>query len=260
MSEEADLPRRFGGIARLYGDAHYQRLSRAHVCVVGIGGVGSWAAEALARSGVGHITLIDLDNVAESNVNRQIHALGEAFGKAKVRAMAERILAINPACVVTEIEDFVTEDNLEAMLGRRYDCIIDAIDQARVKAAMIAWCRRHKVKLITCGGAGGRVDPGRVQVADLARTLQDPLLARVRTLLRKEYGLQMQARKKFGVACVFSTEPLQPPVSGACDVDAGVAHPQGLNCAGYGSVVTVTAVFGMHLAAQALAALCDQPA
>jgi tRNA A37 threonylcarbamoyladenosine dehydratase len=260
VSGEADLQRRFGGIARLYGDARYQRLSRAHVCVVGIGGVGSWAAEALARSGVGRITLIDLDNVAESNVNRQIHALGEEFGKAKVRAMAERIHAINPACQVTEIEDFVTGDNLEAMLGRGYDCIIDAIDQARVKAAMIAWCRRSKVKLITCGGAGGRVDPGRVQVSDLARTQQDPLLARVRTLLRKEYGLQMQPRKKFGVACVFSTEPLQPPLGGACDVDPGAQHPQGLNCAGYGSVVTVTAVFGMHLAAHALAALCDTPA
>lgn len=259
MSGEADLSRRFGGIARLCGDARYQRLSRAHVCLVGIGGVGSWSAEALARSGVGRITLIDLDHVAESNVNRQIHALDEAFGKAKVHAMAERILAINPACVVTEIEDFVTEDNIEAMLGRGYDCIIDAIDQARVKAAMIAWCRRHQVKLITCGGAGGRVDPGRVQVADLARTLQDPLLARVRTLLRKEHGLQMQGNRKVGIECVFSTEPLQQPQAGACDVDAGVAHPQGLNCAGYGSIVTVTAVFGMHLAARAMAALCDKP-
>lgn len=256
---DVDLQRRFGGIARLYGDAGAARLREAHVAVVGIGGVGSWAAEALARSGVGRITLIDLDNVAESNVNRQIHALGDEFGKAKVRAMAERIHAINPACLVTEIEEFVTEDNLAAMLDQGYDCVIDAIDQARVKAAMIAWCRRRKLKLITCGGAGGRVDPGRVQVADLARTLQDPLLARIRTLLRKEYGLQLQGNKKIGVECVFSTEPLQQPVAGVCDVDAGAQHPQGLNCAGYGSVVTVTAVFGMQLAARAMAALCDKP-
>lgn len=256
---DADLQRRFGGIARLYGESGATCLRQAHIAVIGIGGVGSWAAEALARSGVGNITLIDLDNVAESNVNRQIHALDDAFGKAKVRAMAERIHAINPACAVTEIEEFVTEDNLAAMLEQGYDCVIDAIDQARVKAAMIAWCRRRKIKLITCGGAGGRVDPGRVQVADLARTLQDPLLARIRTLLRKEHGLQMQANKKFGIECVFSTEPLQQPVAGACDVDAGAQHPQGLNCAGYGSVVTVTAVFGMQLAARAMAALCDKP-
>lgn len=251
--DEVDYARRFGGIARLYGAAGLEKLQQAHACVVGVGGVGSWVAEALARSAVGRITLIDLDNVAESNVNRQIHALGDAFGKAKVAAMAERIHAINPRCQVSQIEDFVTLDNLDALLGQGYDVVIDAIDSARVKAAMIAWCRRHKVRLIASGGAGGRTDPARIQVADLSRSVQDPLLARVRTLLRREYGFPKDPQKKFGVDCVFSVEPLQQPVTGAaCDVDAGAQHPAGLNCAGYGSVMTVTAGFGMLLAARAL--------
>lgn len=251
--QEADHARRFGGIARLYGADGLVRLAQAHACVVGVGGVGSWVAEALARSGVGRITLIDLDNVAESNVNRQIHALGEAFGKAKVTAMAERIRAINPRCEVHEIEDFVSTDNLDAMLGRGYDVVIDAIDSARVKAAMIAWCRRHGVRMVASGGAGGRTDPGCIRLADLARTQQDPLLARVRTLLRRDYGFPRDPQRKFGIDCVFSTEPLRRTPGGeACDVDAGARHPAGLNCAGYGSAMTVTAAFAMLLAARAL--------
>lgn len=256
MTQEADFGRRFGGIARLYGNDALQRFQQAHLCVVGIGGVGSWAAEALARSGIGRITLIDLDNVAESNVNRQIHALGDEFGKAKVAAMAERIHAINPQCQVTQIEDFVTLDNLDATLGGGYDFVIDAIDSAKTKAAMIAWCKRHQVKLIVSGGAGGRVDPTRIQLADLAKTTQDPLLARVRTLLRREYGFPKDPKKKFGVDCVFSSEPLQQPNVGAtCDVDAGAQHPAGLNCAGYGSSMPVTATFGMAMVASALQSL-----
>jgi len=257
--DEVDYARRFGGISRLYGTDGLANLQQARVCVVGVGGVGSWVAEALTRSAVGHITLIDLDNVAESNVNRQIHALGDEFGKAKVVAMAERIHAINPRCQVGQIEDFVTVDNLDALLGRGYDVVIDAIDSSGVKAAMIAWCRRHKVKLIASGGAGGRTDPGRILVADLARSVQDPLLARVRTLLRREYGFPKDPKKKFGVDCVFSVEPLQQPVGGAaCDVDVGAQHPAGLNCAGYGSVMTVTAAFGMLLTARALDILVDK--
>jgi tRNA A37 threonylcarbamoyladenosine dehydratase len=206
MTQEADFERRFGGIARLYGNEALRRFQQTHVCVVGIGGVGSWAAEALARSGVGHITLIDLDNVAESNVNRQIHALGNEFGKAKVTAMAERIHAINTQCQVIQIEDFVTPDNLDAMLGGGYDFIIDAIDSAKTKAAMIAWCKRHKVKLIVSGGAGGRVDPTKIQMADLSRTIQDPLLARVRTLLRREYGFPKDPK-----ASRYSNRKTAPP-------------------------------------------------
>jgi tRNA threonylcarbamoyladenosine dehydratase len=253
MTQEADFERRFGGIARLYGNEALQRFRQAHVCVVGIGGVGSWAAEALARSAVGSITLIDLDNVAESNVNRQIQALGDEFGKAKVTAMAERIHDINPQCQVTQIEEFVTPNNLDVMLGGGYDFIIDAIDSARTKAAMIAWCKRRKVKLIVSGGAGGRVDPAQIRMADLSRTIQDPLLARVRTLLRREHGFPKEPKKKFGVECVFSSEPLRQAKAGAaCDVDAGAQHPAGLNCAGYGSSMTVTAAVALMAVASGL--------
>lgn len=250
---EADLERRFGGIARLYGVEALERFRAAHVCVVGVGGVGSWAAEALARSAVGQITLIDLDNVCESNVNRQVHALGDEFGKPKVQAMAERILAINPACRVQQIEDFITPDNLDAVLGNGHDYIIDAIDSARTKAALVAWCRRRKQKLIVSGGAGGRIDPTRVEIADLAQTYQDSLLSRVRTLLRREYGFPKEAKKKFGVECVFSAEPLRQPTQ-TCAPDENSAMT-GLNCAGYGSAMAVTATFGMAAAGRVLARL-----
>ena len=252
-STEADFERRFGGVRRLYGAEALERFKAAHVCVVGIGGVGSWAAEALARSAVGRITLIDLDMVAESNVNRQVHALGDEFGKAKTRAMAERILAINPACRIEEIEDFVTPDNLDQVLGRGFDFVIDAIDQVRTKAAMIAWCKRHGVPIITAGGAGGQIDPTRIEITDLAHTIQDPLLSKVRSTLRKEYandGFTRDLKKKFGIPAVFSSEPLRYPESGAtCDEPPTLA---GLNCAGYGSSVCVTAPFGLFAASAAL--------
>ena len=252
-STEADFERRFSGVRRLYGAEALDRFQAAHVCVVGIGGVGSWAAEALARSAVGRITLVDLDMVAESNVNRQIHALGDEFGKAKTRAMAERILAINPACRTEEIEDFVTPDNLDLLLGRGFDFVIDAIDQVRTKAAMIAWCKRHGVPVVTAGGAGGQIDPTRIEIADLAQTIQDPLLSKVRSTLRKEYandGFTRDLKKKFGIPAVFSTEPLRYPESGAtCDEPPTLA---GLNCAGYGSSVCVTAPFGLFAASAAL--------
>lgn len=246
-----DFERRFGGIRRLYGDAAFQQFQEAHVCIVGVGGVGSWVAEALARSAIGRLTLIDLDNIAESNTNRQIHALGDDYGKAKVMAMARRILAINPSCRVTEIEDFVTVDNLDDLLGRGYDFVVDAIDNARVKAAMIHWCRRHKVKMIASGGAGGRIDPGRIRLDDLARTVQDPLLSRVRTLLRREYGFPRDPKKKFGVECVFSEEPLRFPEDGeSCDVDDKPIT--GINCAGFGAAMAVTASFGLMMSARVL--------
>ena len=251
MSENSiDMSRRFGGTRRLYGEDALQLFLSAHVCVVGIGGVGSWAAEALARSAIGNITLIDLDMVAESNVNRQIHALGEVFGKAKTTAMAERISAINPSCQVNETEDFVTADNLDALLDKGFDYIIDAIDQTRVKAAMIAWSLSHGIPLITVGGAGGQLDPTRIGIDDLARTVQDPLLSRVRSLLRKEYGFSRDSKKKFGIPAVFSNEPLRYPDTGAsCDEPPGLA---GLNCAGYGSSVCVTAPFGFFAASEVL--------
>jgi tRNA A37 threonylcarbamoyladenosine dehydratase len=249
---EMDFERRFGGVRRLYGETAFRRFQEAHVCVVGVGGVGSWAAESLARNAIGRITLIDLDNIAESNTNRQVHALGDEYGKPKVSAMAERIRAINPACEVIEIEDFVTLDNLDDLLGRGYDFIIDAIDNARVKAAMTNWCKRRKIKMITSGGAGGRVDPARIQLDDLARSVQDPLLSRVRVLLRREYGFPKDAKKKFGVECVFSAEPLRMPENGeSCDADDKPVT--GINCAGFGAAMTVTASFGLWMASRALA-------
>ncbi|MBL8413831.1 MAG: tRNA cyclic N6-threonylcarbamoyladenosine(37) synthase TcdA [Propionivibrio sp.] len=246
----ADPARRFGGIQRLYGADALARFQAAHVCVVGIGGVGSWAVEALARSAIGQLTLIDLDMVAESNVNRQIQALGDAFGKAKTDAMAERILAINPACQVSRIEDFVSPDNLVPLLDKGFDYVIDAIDQVRTKAAMIAWCKARELPLITAGSAGGQIDPTRIEITDLARTVQDPLLSKVRSLLRKEYGFTREPKKKFGVPAVFSGEALRYPENDtACD-EAPVLT--GLNCAGFGSSVCVTATFGLFAASAVL--------
>src|SRR5437868_13417945 len=175
-----DYHRRFGGVARRYGAGGLTRLERASVCVVGIGGVGSWAAEALARNAVGRITLIDLDHIALSNTNRQIHALGDAYGCAKVEAMAQRILQINPRCQVQQVDDFVDADNVASLLGGGHDYVIDAIDAVKVKIAMLAWAHRHRVALITCGGAGGQLDPTRIRISDLSHTIQDPPLAKVR--------------------------------------------------------------------------------
>lgn len=249
-----DDARRFGGLARLYGEAGRARLGAAHVCVVGIGGVGSWAVEALARSGVGRLTLIDLDHVAESNINRQIHAGDATLGQAKVAAMRERIAGYAPACAVAEVDDFVTVDNCAALLGGGFDYVIDAVDAVRVKVAMIAFCRQAGVPVVTCGAAGGQIDPTQIRVDDLSRTIQDPLLAKVRGQLRKAHGFTRDAKKKFGVEAVFSTEPLRYPTSEtACELPAG--GPVGLNCAGFGSIVTVTACVGMFAAARVLNAL-----
>ena len=258
-----DDSRRFGGIARLYGDAGRARLAAAHVCVVGIGGVGSWAVEALARTGVGRLTLIDLDHVAESNINRQIHAADATLGQAKVEAMRERIAGYNPACRVAVVDDFVTVDNAPQLLAGGFDYVVDAIDAVRVKVAMIAVARERDLPLLTCGAAGGQIDPTQIRVDDLARTLQDPLLAKVRGQLRKAHGFTRDPKKKFGVEAVFSTEPLRYPApEAACDVAAGAAGapgPAGLNCAGFGSVVTVTACVGMFAAARVINGLASGP-
>jgi tRNA A37 threonylcarbamoyladenosine dehydratase len=247
-----DSSRRFGGIARLYGDSALERLATAHVCVVGIGGVGSWAVEALARSGVGRLTLIDLDHVAESNLNRQVHALEGTVGQAKVLAMRDRIAAINPACAVTAIEEFVTPENV-GVLPPRCDVVIDAIDQVRAKAALIAHCRAAAVPVVTTGGAGGKADPALIRVDDLARTSQDPLAAKLRATLRRDFGFPRDPKKTFGMDCVYSLEPIQRPEAPACDVDEPGLH--GLSCAGYGSSVCVTAGFGFAAASRVLALL-----
>lgn len=242
--------RRFGGIARLYGDDALQRFHDAHVCVVGVGGVGSWVVEALARSGIGRLTLIDLDNIAESNVNRQLHALTNDFGKAKISALHERILQINPDCQVTEIEDFVTEENLAELFSDGFDFVIDAIDQIRVKAVMAAYFVQRKQPFVLSGGAGGQKNAALIQTADLSRVTHDPLLSNLRYTLRKRYGFSRDTQEKMRVPCVYSTENITPPQSGeAC---ATGDAPQGLSCAGYGASMLVTATFGLFCAQAAI--------
>ncbi|MDP1735646.1 MAG: tRNA threonylcarbamoyladenosine dehydratase [Sulfuritalea sp.] len=258
MTSSPDHQRRFGGIERLYGAGALLRAAAAHVVVVGIGGVGSWAAEALARSGIGHLTLIDLDHVAESNINRQVQALDSTLGAAKVTAMRERIAAINPACVVDAVEEFIDERN-PATLIPPCDAVIDAIDHVRAKAALIAHCRRAGIRVVTTGGAGGRTDPTRVEVIDLSRTTQDALASKVRAQLRKDYGFARDPKKKFGVDCVYSPEQSRRPAAAdSCatgEPDAAIELAAGLNCAGYGSSVAVTASFGFAAAARVLAGI-----
>ncbi|MDO4997513.1 MAG: tRNA threonylcarbamoyladenosine dehydratase [Neisseria sp.] len=245
--------RRFGGIARLYGQNALNAFAQAHVCVVGVGGVGSWAVEALARSGISKLTLIDLDNVAESNVNRQLHALTDDFGKAKVLALSERIAQINPDCQVIEIEDFIDENNLSQIFAQPFDFVIDAIDQVRVKAAMVAYFVQHKQPFIISGGAGGQRNPALIETADLSQVSHDPLLANLRYTLRKKYGFSRDTSKKMRVPCVFSRESITPPQLSeeSCAAD-GNAAPQGLSCAGYGASMLVTASFGLHCATAAM--------
>lgn len=254
LPPDVDHERRFGGIGRLYGDQALARLTAAHVCVVGVGGVGSWAAEALARSGVGRLTLIDLDHVAESNINRQAHALDTTLGQAKVQAMAERIRGINPLCRVTMIEDFLTPDNALALL-QGFDVVIDAVDNVRAKVATAVHCREQHIALVMAGGAGGKTDPTCIRVDDLSRTEQDPLLAKVRSLLRKEHGFPRDPRRKFAIEAVYSCEPLRYPAV-ACDTGQA---PQGLACAGYGSSMAMTASVGLFAAARALEQLLHAP-
>lgn len=247
-SDTLDFSRRFGGVSRLYGAGGLAKLQAAHICVIGIGGVGSWAAEAVARNAVGTITLIDLDNIAESNVNRQLHALDGAFGKAKVTAMAERIKLINPKVNVVEIEDFVTIENVDEMLNQPFDGVIDCIDDAKAKAAIAAFCQSKNILLVMTGAAGGRLDATRIKQADLSIVSHDKLLAKVRNLLRRDFGFakaDVNKTPKLGVLCVYSDEEAIKP-DASCDVENSAIT--GLNCAGYGSSVSVTASFGFAAA------------
>lgn len=239
--------RRFTGVARLYGARATARLRAAHVTIVGLGGVGSWAAEALARSGIGALTLIDLDHIAESNTNRQVHALEPEFGKAKVVAMRERIAQIDPECQVACIEEFLVPDNAVGLIARG-TLVLDCIDQVIAKAALVAHCRSIDVPIIVSGAGGGRRDPTRIRTADLARASGDPLLSKLRYRLRRHYGFPRETTArvpKFGVTAVYSDEPVMQP-SGGTHASAGLA------CAGYGSSVVVTAPLGFAAAAAAI--------
>lgn len=247
-----DAERRFAGLARLYGVEGARRIRAGRVAVVGIGGVGSWAVEALARSGVGELTLVDMDHVAESNVNRQIHALTETLGQAKVTAMRARVAQIHPGCRVHEVDAFVERDNWPALLPAPVDALIDACDQVAAKVALATWAREHGVGFITVGAAGGKRLGEGAEVADLARVTHDPLLAQVRYRLRRHHGAAAGGQP-MGVTCVFSRESvaLPPACRSAVEVDGA------LSCHGYGSSVAVTATFGMCAAGWVLSRLAE---
>jgi tRNA A37 threonylcarbamoyladenosine dehydratase len=255
VGDNPDMERRFGGIRRLYGEHALEIFRQSHVCIIGIGGVGSWAAEALARSAIGQITLMDLDHVAESNINRQLHALNGTLGMAKVQVMAERILQINPECRVHAIEEHLTLEDLDTLLTDNYDYIIDCVDGFRIKAALIAHCKRNRIRVITVGGAGGQIDPTRIHVADLSRTEHDALFSKTRQLLRQEYRFPRNRKRRFDIPCVYSLEqPVFPSADGGVSPEKpGNQATGGLGCAGgLGSVTPVTATFGMVAAAHVL--------
>ncbi len=246
---------RFGGTARLYGQQALGVFSRAHVCVIGIGGVGSWAAEALARTGIGAITLIDMDDVCVTNTNRQIHALSEQVGQPKTEVMAARIASINPECVVTCVDDFISADNVANLLDRSFDYVIDAIDSVRPKAALLSYCRRYKIPVVTVGGAGGQIDPTRIAVADLAKTIQDPLAAKLRERLKHDFQVVKNSKGKLGIDCVYSTEHLvyPQPDGSVCPSPSTAVGPKRMDCAsGFGAATMVTASFGFIAVSHAL--------
>ena len=257
VDDVPDLERRFGGLRRLYGEAGYARIRAARFAIVGVGGVGSWCAEALARSGVAGLTLIDLDHVSESNINRQIQATSATIGQAKVQALRERITAIHPGCEVTCVEDFVDAGNWPALLPQPVDGVIDACDQVRAKAVIAAWALATRSMLVIAGAAGGKRQPHAVQVEDLGLVTHDPLLAALRQRLRKQHGAARGG--KIGVRCVFSREAVVAPDE-VCEVgsDADGTNDSSLNCHGYGSSVGVTATFGMVAASLALESAAAQ--
>ncbi len=261
MNTEAvdfDAARRFGGLDRLYGAVGASHIRGSHIMVVGIGGVGSWAVEALARSGVGRITMVDMDHVSESNINRQVHATQKTLGQSKIAAMRERIATINPECVVTCMDDFVTPENWSSLVPDEVDVVIDACDQVHAKVAMAAWAVRQKAAktlFISVGAAGGKRLAHLVDIDDLSKTTHDPLLAQLRYRLRKEHAAPKEGRK-IGVDCIFSREAVKQPSK---TIDAGSAESADntLNCHGYGSVVSVTATFGQCAAGWALDKLAN---
>lgn len=240
MAPVDNYEQRFGGIGRLYTPDGLAHLRKAHICVIGIGGVGSWVVEALARSGVGKLTLIDMDDICVTNINRQLPAMSGTIGKLKTEVMSERVKLINPECTVNIIDDFISPENQSDYLNRGYDYVIDAIDNVRTKASLIAYCKRNKINVITIGGAGGQTDPTQIQIVDLSKTIQDPLLAKVRSVLRKDYNFSQNPKRKFNIDAVFSTQPLIfPQMTEGCAISAT------MNCAnGFGAATMITATFG----------------
>lgn len=258
----SDYLDRFAGVGRLYGLTALEAFSRAHVVVVGIGGVGSWVAEALVRSGIGEITLIDLDDVCITNINRQLHALTSSVGQSKVITSADRLRDINPDLIVHEVESFATQDNLAELFDGQPDYVVDAIDSAGVKAAIISYCRRNKIPVITTGGAGGLIDPQRIAVADLSKTEHDPLASKVRSILKRHFGFSRSGRK-FGIECVYSTEQARFPMpdGSVCATKQFVDGDVRLDCSGgLGAITPVTAGFGFTAASRVLLKLSERDA
>lgn len=237
---------RFQGVDRLYGVGSVAALAKRHVCVVGVGGVGSWAAEALARSGVGRLTLIDADEVCVSNTNRQLHALDGTFGKAKVEVMAQRLLAINPGLQVDALTRFLTPSSLDELLGRGYDLVLDACDAFRVKVEMAAWCRRRKLPLVVVGSAGGRTDPTLIRVRDLSRTEHDAMLSLMRKKLRQDFHFPRNAKRYFSIPAVYSLQNVRYPQGDGtvCGTRPEAGESLNLDCGGgLGAATHVTATF-----------------
>ena len=238
-----EYERRFAGVAKIYGEDSFNHYEQSHVMVIGIGGVGSWAVEALARTGLGELTLVDMDVIAASNINRQLPAMTTTLGHEKIEVMAERCRAINPRIKINLIDDYLTPDNIQDVLANTPDLILDCIDGVKAKFALMLHCRFNKIPLIVSGGAGGKLDPLKIRVADLSKTEQDPMLAKLRTQLRSK-GICKKPKEKFGITCVYS---IDNPFS-----SAEVCPSAGLRCGGYGSAVVVTSSFAMVAVSEVL--------
>ena len=238
-----EYERRFAGVAKIYGEDSFNHYEHSHVMVIGIGGVGSWAVEALARTGLGELTLVDMDVIAASNINRQLPAMTTTLGHEKIQVMAERCRAINPRIKINLIDDYLTPDNIQDVLANTPDLILDCIDDVKAKFALMLHCRFNKIPLIVSGGAGGKLDPLKIRVADLSKTEQDPMLAKLRTQLRSK-GICKKPKEKFGITCVYS---IDNPFS-----SAEVCPSAGLRCGGYGSAVVVTSSFAMVAVSEVL--------
>lgn len=247
---------RFGGIGRLYGRAALDHLHGAHFMVIGIGGVGSWAAEALARTGVGTLTLVDLDEVCVTNSNRQLHTLASTIGQAKTEVIAERLRGINPDITVHCVEDFIAPENVADIVHNHLDFVLDCIDSAFVKAALIGHCKRQKIPVVTVGSSGGKTDPRQIDSIDLAKTTNDPLLAKTRNNLRRHYNFSRNAKRNFSIEAIYSTEQLKFPAAdgGVCENKSALGAEVKLDCGGgLGAATMVTASFGMIAASRAIA-------
>lgn len=251
LPQDDEYERRFAGVEKIYGEDAFRQYEHSHVMVIGIGGVGSWAVEALARTGISKLTLIDMDVIAASNINRQLPAMSSTLGREKVEVMAERCYAINPRIKINVVDDYLTPENVKELLANTPDVVLDCIDDVKAKLALMLHCRFNKIPLIVSGGAGGKLDPLKIRVADLSKTEQDPMLAKLRSQLRAK-GICKKSKEKFGITCVYS---IDNPFS-----SVEVCPSAGLRCGGYGSAVVVTSSFAMVAVSEVLKKLAAKKA